>query len=77
MTIKAKKDIAYDYENYGIDFYKDKIYQIFAHNLSEPGRYPESLDNYEINEHFAMLDARKSFILEPDGKIKEARKVER
>ena len=56
--------------------YKDKIYQIFAHNLSEPGCYPESLDNYEINEHFAMLDARKSFILEPDGKIKEARKVE-
>lgn len=28
MTIKAKKDIAYDYENYGIDFYKDKIYQV-------------------------------------------------
>lgn len=28
MTVKAKKDIAYDYENYGIDFYKGKVYQV-------------------------------------------------
>ena len=54
------------------EVYKDKIYQIFAHNLSNPGQYPESLDKYDINEHFAMLDARRSFILEPDGEIKEA-----
>ena len=27
MVIKAKRDVSYDYENYGIDFYKDKIYQ--------------------------------------------------
>lgn len=55
------------------EVYKDRIYQVFAHNLSFPGQYPESFDKYEINEHFAMLDARRSFIMEPDGTIHEAR----
>lgn len=51
--------------------YKDAIYQVFAHSLYSPGDVYESRDRYVVNDRFAMLDARKCFILNKDGEISE------
>jgi hypothetical protein len=40
-------------------FDKEKIYQIFSHSLAFP-----SIDDYVINDEFAMLDCRKAFELD-------------
>ena len=56
------------------EVYKDKIYQVFGHTLSYPPTdfYDEmkSFNQYEINEHWAMLDARQCFIMDLEGKIR-------
>ena len=62
------------------EVYKDKIYQVFAHSLSYPpvDFYDEfkSFDAYEINEHYAMLDARRCFVMDIEGNIKEYKEDE-
>lgn len=43
------------------------IYQVFGHTLYNI--YGSGSDDYVINEHFAMLDARRAFVMHSDGKI--------
>ena len=56
------------------EVYKDRLYQVFAHSLGYPPApdYDEmkSLDLYEINDRWAMLDARRCFVMDTEGKIK-------
>lgn len=55
--------------------YYDDIYQVFGHTLSYPtddNNIP-CFDKYYIDEHFAMLDARRGFTMDSDGKIKEVK----
>ena len=47
------------------------IYQIFGHSLAYPFAAEELFGEYSVTEDFAMLDCRKAFLLEPDGKISE------
>lgn len=35
MKIKAKRDIAYDFENYGIDFKQESVYEV----VKDKGEY--------------------------------------
>ncbi len=52
--------------------YYDNIYQVCGHSLAFPDEFDNaSFDKYYIDEHFAMLDARRGFILDNMGKIKE------
>ena len=44
---------------YSSDSYNDSIYQIFGHSLAFP-----TLDDYVINDCWAMLDCRKAFKLD-------------
>ena len=60
MTIKAKKDISYDYENYGIDFYKDKIYQV---KKAEGCYYAETESGSEVA--LSKEDLRNDFDTRP------------
>ena len=56
------------------EVYKDRIYQIFAHTLSFPMvsmNEFDSFDNFYIGEHFAMLDARRAFVMDVEGNISE------
>ena len=58
------------------EVYKDKIYQVFAHTRTYPGGGDlfdnrESLDKYYIGEHWAMLDARRCFMMDTEGNISE------
>lgn len=59
-------DIAEHYYTF-TRFNKEKIYQIFSHSFGFP-----TLDEYVINDEFAMLDCRKTFELNCDtGELKE------
>ena len=58
------------------EVYKDKIYQIFGHTRTLPSGNNlydnrDSLDKYYIGEHWAMLDARRCFVMDINGNIKE------
>lgn len=45
------------------------IFQVFGHTLRNIPYYKNGADNYIINEHFAMLDVKRAFIMHPDGTI--------
>ena len=62
MTVKAKKDIAYDYENYGIDFYKGKIYQV---KKVAGCYYAETESGSEVA--LSKEDLRNDFITNTEG----------
>jgi len=51
--------------------YTDEVYQVFGHSLAYPFHTYDSLDMCYIGPHFAMLDARTSFLVEDDGSIRE------
>lgn len=53
--------------------YTDEVYQVFGHTLGYPFFDMQSLDMCYIGPHFAMLDARTSFLVSDDGSIHEIR----
>jgi len=51
--------------------YTNEVYQVFGHTLGYPFFDFQSLDMCYIGPHFAMLDARTSFLVSSDGTIHE------
>lgn len=51
--------------------YVGEVYQVFGHSLGFPFGGYESLDMCYIDDHFAMLDSRMTFVILDDGSIHE------
>lgn len=65
---------------YGSDStYADQVYQIFGHTLTFPPNKEynqlKAIDSWYISEKFAMIDSRRAFVLDENGKLFKDRDV--
>lgn len=56
MKLKAKENINFDFEEYGIDFIKDNVYQVFRDGYIETENGSSiCLSNEEIEKYFEII----------------------